>query len=180
MVTCRYCGSNLDLIGSYKSNVYFYCDFCNMNFKSDEVCEDRKRKTSVPSSYDSNYYQPTTILLKYNTIELFHMLKDCRKDWYSVNQVLEQLKVINADPEQRNKDSQASYDSLFKEYEQLTKQKFVIENILLEKAGFIPDKLTDEFLGQLVEYGNQASRKPMYIYIKNPNKKESGEVELEG
>lgn len=166
MITCKYCGSNLIYIGEYKSQLYFACDFCDMTFDKSEVCRDRKRMSSVPEYYTS-YMLPTKSLLERKTIELFHMLKECRKDWYDIFSLLKW--ILNVDPNEitDNQELDEAYKPLYKEYISLTKQKFVIENVILEKAGFLPDKITDEFLGELVRQGRSSSEKPMYIYINN-------------
>lgn len=168
MVTCKYCGTKLSFVGAYKTNTYFHCDFCEMNFTEDQVCENKKRKVSVPEYYNDNYYKSTPELLKCNTIELFHVLRDCRKDWYAIYKLLKDLKRLNNNPDKKTKKTKESvetYNSLFKDYEDLTKRKFVIENIILEKAGYLPEKLTEEFLHDLVEQGRNSSSKPMHIYI---------------
>lgn len=166
MITCKYCGSELNFIGEYKDKIYFGCDYCDLTFEKEETCNNRQRKQAVPNYYLQGYYKSTKELLKYNTINLFHLLRDCRKDWYDVFSLLK--KVINIKenevPDQKNIDN--AFLPLYNEYVTLTKQKFIIENILLEKAGFIPEKITEKFLSEIIEQGRVASKKSMYIYIK--------------
>ncbi|HZH58266.1 MAG TPA: hypothetical protein VEY70_01525 [Metabacillus sp.] len=166
MKTCKYCGTKLQYIGEHNLVHYFACDYCDLSFDESETCENRRRKQSVPEHYHQNYYLPTKELLKKNTIELFHMLKDCRKDWYSVFSLLSKLLNLDEHEIPDKEELDQSIKPLYDEYVQLTKQKFIIENILLEKAGFIPERITEEFLSELVEQGKKASCKPMYIYIK--------------
>ena len=166
MITCKYCGTELDFIGEKESKQFFHCNYCDISFEKQETCYDRKRKASVPPHYDSNYYQPTNQLLKLNTVELFHLLSDCRKDWFTNYSTLQSLKKLKNDDPSKTKQVDEMYKPLNHEYIKMSKQKFIIENILLEKAGFLPEKITNEFLSMLVEEGTKSSQKPMYIYVK--------------
>lgn len=168
MITCKYCGTELDYIGEYQNEMYFYCPYCDLSFEKGETCQDRQRKQAVPDFYDKGYYRPTKELLKCNTIVLFHLLRDCRKDWYELYSFLRKLINIKDNEIPNENEVEKAFLPLYHEYIQLTKQKFVIENILLEKVGFIPEKITDSFLSDLIEKGKKASYKPMYIYISKP------------
>lgn len=163
MNTCKYCGTEL----KEKDSLY-HCSYCDLSFEIQETCLDRKRMKPIPELYDFNYYKSTKDLLEENTVVLFHMLSECRKDWYTNFSLLSQLK--NAEPSEDKEEEESNkilYKQLYNEYIQLTKQKFIIENILLEKAGYVPEKITKEFLGSLVEQSKAFAEKPMYIYIKS-------------
>lgn len=169
MRTCKYCGTNLYFLGEYEDKAHFHCSYCDLTFEIEETCVNRQRKKAVPDSYEVNYYRPTKELLKIGTIELFYLLKECRKDWYSIYQLL--YKVTNINPNEiliSVEDEQVK--KLFEEYKTLTKQKFIIENIILERTGYVPEKLTTEFLDTLVNQGTIFSKKPMYIYIRKEKK----------
>lgn len=176
MNTCKYCGTQVKKLINNSSTSTFKCYHCDITFEEHDLCKDRKRKNSVPVSYDKNYYRSTKELLSCRTIELFHLLKECRKDWYDTFKLLNSIYGLdeNQMPDQSELDEVTK--PLYHEYVLLTKKKFTIENILLEKAGFIPEKLTDEFLSEIIDQGEKASSKPMYIYIKNKNKKKQGEL----
>jgi hypothetical protein len=164
--TCKYCGSVLGYIGELDLIHHFSCEYCDLIFEQKETCKNRMRKQSVPESYDNNFYKPTKALLECNTVELFHLLRDCRQEWYNIYNLLGRMMNLNKDELELNPNIDEAFKPLYSEYIQLTKQKFIIENILLEKAGFLPDKITEEFLSQLIDQGKAASEKPMYIYIK--------------
>lgn len=172
MITCKYCGTELKFIGEKENERYFECDFCEQHFTLDETSSDRKRKMSVPQYIDADINLPISEFFKRDTITLFFSLKETRKYWYSVKNLLENLKVHYKDgeipqaPEDENEKFKKELNALKNEYTRLTKQKFVIENILLERAGFIPEKITDDFLNTICDSGEVASSKPMYIYIK--------------
>lgn len=170
METCKYCGSNLEYIGELDSTHHFFCDYCDLSFEESDTCKNRLRKQSVPDHYDINFYKSTKELLNCNTVELFHLLRDCRQEWYSIFNLLSRMTNMNEHELELNPNIDEAFKPLYSEYVDLTKQKFIIENILLEKAGFLPDKLTDEFLSNLINQGKEASSKPMYIYIKKKNK----------
>ncbi|MEB6550217.1 hypothetical protein MXL46_14065 [Heyndrickxia sporothermodurans] len=172
MKTCKYCGTTLNFIGEYNNNIHFHCPYCDITFEIDQTCENRKRKPAIPESYANyGYYKNTKELLKENTISLFHLLKDCRRDWYSVFTLLSQSMNVKENEFPNEVDLEKYIQPLYEEYVLLTKQKFIIENILLEKAGFIPEKITEEFLSTIISDGKKLSGKPMYIYIKkNKNK----------
>lgn len=164
MITCKYCGSNLNFIGEHEEIIYFHCNFCELTFDKQNISENKKRLNIVPEFYDNNYYQPTSKLLKQNTISLFHMLRDCRSDCYNTRNTLKKLKEI-VEHDNIDKKTESTYKRFFIQYEELIKKRYVIENILLEKAGFIPDKITTEFLNNLVEQGSNSSQKPMYVVV---------------
>lgn len=165
MVTCKYCGTNLQYVGLYKDIAYFYCDFCDLIFDVTEISENRRRKYRVPLIYDPNVFQPTKNLLKYNALELMFMLKECNLWWYSLKRALEH---IYSDPTAKH-DNEVKM--IYEEYVTITKHKFVLENLILEKAGFLPDKITEDFLAEMQEYGKKYENRPMYIYIKPKTEK---------
>ncbi|MFS0783340.1 hypothetical protein [Bacillus sp. 1P06AnD] len=168
MVTCKYCGEQLFFIGEDENIVHFSCSFCDLVFALDDTSVDRKRKMSVPESYDASYNQSTKELLKRDTISLYHVLKDLRADWYKMKEILRNLKLIteNDSVPQLNKEDEQTVRELKTEFIKLTKKKFSIENIIIERTGYIVEKITDKFLSEIVQLGKYASSKPMYIYIK--------------
>ncbi|MCM3227539.1 hypothetical protein [Terribacillus saccharophilus] len=164
MITCKYCGERLNFIGEDEDVIYFDCSFCELIFPLEDTCCDRKRKNSVPEHYESDYYVSIPELKNRNTISLFYMLRDLRSHWYSAKTLYDKLKKHAA--ETKLTDSEKEIAAKYKqEYTDLTKRKFIIENILLEKTGFLPDKLTDEFLSTIIEDGEAASNKKMLISL---------------
>lgn len=163
MRSCKYCGTYLDYIGEHKDNVYFSCDFCDMTFSLEQTAKDRERKSHIPESYET-YRRTTKELLKCNTIELFHLLKDYREKWYNH---LEMVKRIKSIYKENGVDVQGdeTYLELYKEFEDLTKYKFTIENVLIEKAGYLPEKLTNDFLCELIERAEQTTKNKMNVFI---------------
>lgn len=176
IVTCKYCGQELKFIGEHQDTLYFSCSYCDIEFELKETSSDRKRKMSVPEVYDGNYYNLTTKdFLQRDTITLFLYLKDIRADWFTQKSTLEGLQKMMGkgssqyDSVNLNKPTMVD-DRMLKElknnYIQLTKKKFVVENIILERTGFLPEKLTEDFLSDIIDQGRKASSKPMFVYIK--------------
>ncbi|MEK6190618.1 MAG: hypothetical protein N2A99_06480 [Carnobacterium alterfunditum] len=173
METCKYCGQQLEFVGEKEGELYFSCSFCdNMIFTLAETSSGRKRKMSVPKYINTvSMYASTPELLECNTITLYYTLKDIRAFWYHVKTLLEKAKVsipTGQLPQANNEISDLNdvANELKKEYMIITKKKFVIENIILERTGFLPEKLTEDFLTEIYEQGKKESEKPMYVYIK--------------
>jgi hypothetical protein len=169
MITCKYCGQELQFVGETDQIQYFNCTFCDMIFPLSETSVDRKRKMSVPEYIDDMaIYQSTKDYLKRDTITLYHVLKEIRKHWYSIKTLLEKMKIHYEEghlPKPKEEDQEV-VKNLKKEFIDITKKKFVVENIILERTGFLPEKITEEFLSNIIEQGYIASSKPMFIYIK--------------
>ncbi len=168
MITCKYCGQELRFVGEKDNEHYFNCSFCEIIFPLSETSVDRKRKMSVPEYYDESFYVPTKKLLERDTISLYHLLKDVRATWYSIKSLLEKLKAMDSE-NSLPKPSEVDDDTvknLKREFIDLSKRKFAIENIILERTGYLPAKITEDFLSQIVEQGREASNKPMFVYIK--------------
>lgn len=172
MVTCKFCGQELQFIGENHGEHHFNCTFCDMTFLLEETSAGRKRKMSVPESIETlNFYSSTKEFLECDTINLYYTLKDIREFWYHLKSLLETAKVKLKDGELvQNANTDSGMDEvvkeLMKEYTVITKKKFVVENILLDRTGFLPEKLTEDFLSEIYEAGQMASKKAMYVYIK--------------
>lgn len=172
MVTCKFCGQELKFLGEKENEHYFECTFCVMTFLLSETSSNRKRICSVPEYINTlSFYSTTQEFLECDTINLYHTLKEIRAFWFSLKSLLEGAKVNLREgqlPDIHDKKSQLDQQlkELIKEYIIITKKKFVIENILLERTGFLPEKLTEEFLNGIYTAGKIASDKPMYAYIK--------------
>ncbi|MEK5105022.1 hypothetical protein MKX83_24075 [Cytobacillus sp. FSL M8-0252] len=167
MITCKYCGQEVKFIGESDNLCYFDCTFCELIFPLDETSVDRKRKLSVPKYYDYTYYVPTKHLLERDTITLYHLLKDVRESWYSIKKALENLKLIEDENilSKPKDDEDDLIKQLKREFIDLSKRRYIIENILLERTGYFPPKITQEFLNNIIEQGRIASNKPMFVYI---------------
>ena len=168
MKTCKYCGSQLSFMGETDGELYFDCAFCDILFPLNEICTNRNRKMSVPTYYDDDYMVSTEELLKRDTIGLYHVLQNVRADWYNSKSSLSILKKqkneANIEKEKVNT-IQNLYDQMYSDYKVLTKKKFVIENIICERTGYLVEKVTDDFLKEIIFLGKKQSSKKMRIYV---------------
>lgn len=138
MKTCAYCGSEL------ASN---YCSYCEMNLKPDDILENGQRKTHTLSHEPApaDIYKSTPELLKSKTIELIFLLKYARKyrsDVYNDRVNIHRVKQAGQSNEQLEQFQQESY----KKYEKATRKVWVIENIIADRIGYIPQEINDRFL----------------------------------
>lgn len=164
MKTCKYCGTNLYYKGKEQDQNIFHCNFCDLDFHVRDTSSNKKRKTAIPQSYNTDYYISTQDMLKKNTIELFLTLKECRAHWYQAKTTFEGLVAVQhtLTPEQMRD----VYVPFSKEFEILTKKKFTLENILIEKVGYIPQAISNEFIGKLLEHSERSTQSGMDIFIK--------------
>ena len=163
MNTCKYCGQLLKAIGTKENIPYFSCSFCEMEFSVEETCIDRQRISVIPALLeDSNIYQTTQQFLERDTITLYHVLKEIRSFWYNLKTLLESAKKQMAG----DAVLESAITNMTEEYKLLTKKKFVVENIILERTGFFPEKLTEEFLDSVINQALIASSKKMTVYLK--------------
>lgn len=167
MRTCKYCGTELEFMGRYSSENQFNCSFCDLMFPESETCLNRKRKKYSPAVIDESFFISVKEMLTTDTITLFHCLKATRSHWFQLKNMLEVFKKVQDDGLYKvDKEDNSTLKELKHEYIQVTKQKFALENVILERTGFIPKKITEEFLSNIVVEGQEFDEKPMYIYIK--------------
>lgn len=119
MITCKYCGTEL--------SEGLNCSFCDITFSPEEVSTDGLRVSAMPEEIPFEKKQlidaTTKILLKAKTIELYYYLKLARK--------------------YKNESFKARDEANVRFY---LKKALVIENILIEREGDFPSRLTDKYL----------------------------------
>jgi hypothetical protein len=162
MRTCKYCGSSLNYVGEHKDKIYFACDYCELTFDYENTSRNRLRVNRLPESIET-HRRTTKDLLTCNAVELFHLLKEYRSKWWEIKEMVKSVRNL-FDSEKQAKAS-ADYCDLYKQYIDLTKYKFTLENIIIEKTGFLPEKITDEFLGELVSMSKETTKSKMNIFI---------------
>ncbi|CAI6330176.1 hypothetical protein [Bacillus subtilis] len=155
MKTCPYCGSP---VAKENEANYYECDFCMIKIKDAE--EDGSRKT-VPfreTADEEDLYKTTPELMTFHTYELLCLLKLIRqKRSQKYNELYKKAATGNTD-------SQESRD----DYQFLTKKMNIVENLLLQRLGYIPDSLYDSFLKKYldkIKNGKKTNEK-MKIYSK--------------
>jgi hypothetical protein len=154
MITCHYCGNELTLMttGPYLQNAK--CNLCNIILGPDSkfgmYSKDGERPTRMRLHLvtSETAMLPLTELLKLHTADLLIALKaarEARKTQYDLLRTFN--KAIKHGSEQY-----IEYANLQGyEYEVWTRACWRIENILLERLGYYPDKITDSLIVKFEE-----------------------------
>lgn len=155
--TCGYCGSSLGQSPMMKSDKCF-CSFCEMFVSPMKDGErlDRLKKTDYISHDHMNLKTPDLMVM--HTKSLLHLLRLMREDRRSYFDNMRILKkAANESPEFKDGVIMSA-----EEYEKITRKCFVVENILNARLGYIPKKITDQFLLSYEERCKEVNR-PMII-----------------
>ncbi|MBV7508589.1 hypothetical protein KW850_25570 [Bacillus sp. sid0103] len=165
MKTCAYCGSPVKFLDKYN----YYCYFCTMKLKYEDVQENGKRKNLLPSSQPSlsDLNKSTPELMCLSTVELLFLLKFARKersDLYHRRYIF-----IRAMKEGAGGFTEAE-EYTFSEYEKVTRKCFVLENLVRERLGYYPTKLTESYIQTLVARMEESAKKDMVIQEAKPIK----------
>ncbi|MBT2688388.1 hypothetical protein J7I93_09360 [Bacillus sp. ISL-47] len=161
MKTCAYCGSTVKKMDLCD----YYCSFCTMKLKLADVLEYGKRKNLMPASQPSlsDLDKSTSELMCFSTIELLFLLKFARKDRADIYK--QRFIIIQAMKEGEGSFTEAEQYT-FREYEKATRKCFVLENLLRERIGYYPAKLTDSYIQSLASRMKDSTKKDMVI--RNP------------
>ncbi|UOR12625.1 hypothetical protein [Halobacillus amylolyticus] len=157
MKTCCYCGSQIE-----PNEQHYYCDFCEMKIGKANVQQDGKRKNFLQESQPSNIdaEKSTPELMTYTTIELMFMLKIARKersDTYHTRHTFIQAMKTGADEFQNGE--RYTYDM----YDYWTRKCLVLENLIRERIGYIPHKLTESYIQNLAARMEESTKKRMTL-----------------
>jgi hypothetical protein len=162
MKTCPYCGSK---IKTY--NEHFYCEFCDMKQELDDIQENGKRKNLLPESQPSFFdlNKSTPELMRFSTFELLFLLKFARKkrtDIYKHRHLF--IQAIKEGANELAGGEQYTYQ----QYEKVTRKCFVLENLIRERIGYYPAKITDPYLQNLAVKMKESAKKDMVIQQAEP------------
>lgn len=161
MKTCPYCGSSVAGNGSGM----YYCGFCDM--KGITPVEDGKRESRFqikPFISHDDLKKSTPELMTYNTVDLLKLLKLGREERRQYFGHVTTFKRAGNETDQfKAVEVQTGND-----YEAITRKVWVIENILKERIGYIPNRVTDQLLMTVQSrVDSERNLKPMTIK-KNP------------
>lgn len=139
-----------------------------MKLKDDDVQENGKRKNHLPASqpFLSDLNKSTPELMRFSTVELLFLLKFARKeraDIYKLRYIF-----IQAMKEGANEFTEAE-EYTFTEYEKATRKCFVLENLIRERLGYYPAKLTDSYIQTFAARMEESAKKDMVIQQKSCN-----------
>lgn len=156
MKTCPYCASEL-----IKEEKLYYCDFCFM--KGITPAEDGERKSRYRSKFSIDHEdvnKTTPELMLYHTFDLLRLLKflrDERRAYYHNIMTFRKAGLETAEFKEIEKETGD-------QYERLTKKCWIVENLLKDRVGYIPSKVTDQLLATVeMRMEEERNHKPMKI-----------------
>lgn len=157
MKTCPYCGSEVEVYGKD-----YYCCFCEMAIECSDVQENGKRKNYLPESQPCihDLHKTTPELMCFTTIELLYLLKFARNER---SNIYHKRYVFIRAIKEGNQEFKDAEEYTYKEYEYWTRKCYVIENIIRERIGYIPYKVTDSYIKALAYRMSESAKKPMKI-----------------
>lgn len=162
MRTCPYCASELMILDA----TFYRCEFCRMTLHSEDTQEGGRRKP-VPEEYappESWLACSTPELMTFSTVQLIFLLRYARsKRANSYNYVRVFNKARDAKPSLLQ-EYHESVQATGEVYEYWTRKAWVIENILRERTGDFPAKITDRYLSELLARIQEINAKPMGIF----------------
>jgi hypothetical protein len=138
-----------------------------MKLKYEDVQENGKRKNLLPDSQPSltDLNKSTPELMKLTTVELLCLLKFARKERADIYK--RRYTFIQAMKEGADEFSEAERYT-FREYEKATRKCFVLENLIRERIGYYPAKLTDSYIQNLAAKMEESLKKDMVINQPKP------------
>lgn len=162
MHTCGYCGTPL------QEN---YCSFCDLILRPYQRMQNGERIAVRTNTFvmDTVNTKSTLELMKCSTYELLHYLRFIRasrsESYRSMKELRELVKKLLQHPEA--KPDTTKLDQLFTEsgnaYEHMTRKMFVVENILHERLGYIPRKVTDQLLAEYLRRVQESGKGRMEV-----------------
>lgn len=167
MKTCPYCGS--EVVAVEIGNLYD-CYFCEMEITEVELQADSNRKPIPFREIVSieEVYQSTVEFFNYHTYELLCLLRLIRKERtgiYNNMNVFYKARLEGSKEFEEVEKEQAA------EYQLYTRKAWVIENILIDRMGHVPERLTDQYL---IKFRNDCMRKMKPMQIRQERKNVNG------
>lgn len=139
--TCSYCGSSLG--GGVTTMIdKVYCGFCEIFVEPSVNGErlERYEKTEF-IGYDQ-IRMPTSALLDMHTkslLELLKFIREERRSYFETMRIMKKSASFDKSITPVEKESSEMYEFM-------TKKCFVVENILRDRMGYIPKKVTDNLI----------------------------------
>ncbi|MDF9625634.1 hypothetical protein [Bacillus cereus] len=164
-MNCPYCATPIQV--DKNGVVQEICEFCGGHMREQQtgvlqLCQNGERfefQKLQQHIFLDRIHQSVEALKQYHTYDLYVLLKEVRE---ARSQMYYGLQLLNkASKEERT--LQATADETGGEYEYYTRKAWVIENILLERQGFFPEKITARVLQYMWEQIKKSKKKPMKI-----------------
>lgn len=157
MLTCGFCASEI------KNQ---YCAFCEMNLKEKHIMKDGERFDQTKRFWGypdaAEIHRSTPELMQLETIELLCLLREAR----SFRAECYKLRLLRHQAEEQTgitESVQSIDEHSFNEYERATRKVWVIENIIKDRLGYFPQKVTKNFLNMYLERMEESEQKKMFI-----------------
>lgn len=179
MITCPYCASELNI----DINKDAFCYFCEVelgpNSEFGMYTNDGKRiekKKRVTFLAAETVKLPLKNLCELHPLDLIMCLKEARSERARVFSL---MSIFNKADEDKSPDPKKleEYRLLAEEtgneYEYWTRKCWTIENLLIDRIGYFPEKINKEFLASFITKNEKSLTKPMKIRTKSNGKEVS-------
>lgn len=175
IVNCPYCATPIQV--DKNGIVQEICEFCGGCIREQQtgvlqLCQNGERFEFTKMQQQlflEHIHQSVEELKQYHTYDLYLLLREVRE---ARSQTYYGLQLLNKASKEEHT-LQATADETGGEYEYYTRKVWVIENILLERQGFFPEKITARVLEYMGEQIRKSKKKMMKISKRQrPKRKE--------
>ncbi|WP_088071647.1 hypothetical protein [Bacillus thuringiensis] len=164
-MNCPYCATPIQV--DKNGVVQEICEFCGGCIREQQtgmlqVCQNGERFEFTKMQQQlflEHIHQSVEELKQYHTYDLYVLLKEVRE---ARSQTYYGLQLLNK-ASKTESTLQATADETGGEYEYYTRKAWAIENILLERQGFFPEKITARVLEYMGEQIRKSKKKSMRI-----------------
>ncbi|MEH7217469.1 hypothetical protein ACWKTS_32150 [Bacillus toyonensis] len=164
-MNCPYCATSIQV--DKNGVVQEVCEFCGGHMREQQtgmlqICRNGERFEFTKMQQNiflEHINQSVGELKQYHTYDLYLLLKEVRE---ARSQTYYGLQLLNK-ASKTEKKLQVTVNETGGEYEYYTRKAWVIENILLERQGFFPEKITDRVLQYMEEQIQKSKKKTMKI-----------------
>ena len=158
VITCPYCGSEL-----IQQDEKYYCDFCVMVLGPHQVQRNYQRISVRIRDFALEVYldKTTPELMRFSTFELLSLLKFARTERTNMYRYMNTF--YKARKQNQTEEFRESEKYTGKEYEKITRKMFVLENLIRQRLGYVPSRITDTYLSRYIEEIKKDKHKPMVI-----------------
>jgi hypothetical protein len=165
IVNCPYCATPIQV--DKNGVVQEICEFCGGHMREQQtgmlqICQNGERFEFTKMQqhiFLEHINQNVGDLKQYHTYDLYLLLKEVRD---ARSQTYYGLQLLNKASKTKKK-LQVTANETGGEYEYYTRKAWVIENILLERQGFFPEKITARVLQYMEEQIQKSKKKTMKI-----------------
>ncbi|MGM1023724.1 MAG: hypothetical protein ACQEXV_25095 [Bacillota bacterium] len=133
-----------------------------MEISSEDVQQDGARKKVVFSVSDvsiDDAKENTFRLMEWPTNQLIMLLRLVRQER---TERYNSLRIIKKGIEQKG-DFQKYAEIAGEDYEYWTRKAWVLENIIRDRSGTFPEKITDDYICKIIAHVEKFNQKPMLI-----------------